>query len=134
MAIPNSYDILQAVIEATPDAIFVKDLDGRYVLVNEAFARFIGKSTVDIVGKNDFELYPEEDARNFVEADRQVLDASANPQLAARLVAVFRSQIAGGKRYDLATAGRRLANATFHTAHATDGAKALTWEIGRAHV
>ena len=73
MAIPNSFDILQAVIEATPDAIFVKDLEGRYVLVNEAFARFIGKSPAEIVGKNDFELYPEADARAFVEADRQVL-------------------------------------------------------------
>ena len=79
MAIPNSFDILQAVIEATPDAIFVKDLEGRYVLVNEAFARFIGKSQADIVGKNDFELYPEADARAFVEADRQVL-ASGKPQ------------------------------------------------------
>jgi len=37
MAIANSSDILQAVIEATPDAIFVKDLAGRYVLVNDAF-------------------------------------------------------------------------------------------------
>src|SRR5215212_7187866 len=73
MAIPNSYDILQAVIEATPDAIFVKDLDGRYVVVNEAFARFIGKSPAYIIGRNDFELYPEPDARAFVEADRQVL-------------------------------------------------------------
>jgi PAS domain S-box-containing protein len=73
MAIPNSFDILQAVIEATPDAIFVKDLEGRYVLVNEAFARFIGKSQADIVGRNDFELYPEADARAFVEADRQVV-------------------------------------------------------------
>src|SRR3989449_11175707 len=73
MAIPNSSDILQAVIEATPDAIFIKDLDGRYVLVNEAAARFIGKSPAEIVGKNDFELYPEADARAFVEADRQVL-------------------------------------------------------------
>jgi PAS domain S-box-containing protein len=79
MAIPNSYDILQAVIEATPDAIFVKDLDGRYILVNEAAARFIGKSPADIIGRNDFELYPEEDARRFVEADRQVL-ASGKPQ------------------------------------------------------
>jgi PAS domain S-box-containing protein len=79
MAIPNSFDILQAVIEATPDAIFVKDLEGRYVLVNEAFARFIGKSQTDIVGKNDFELYPESDARDFVAADRQVL-ASGKPQ------------------------------------------------------
>jgi len=73
MAIPNSYDILQAVIEATPDEIFVKDLDGRYVLVNESFARFIGKTSADIVGRNDFELYPEKDARSFVDADRQVL-------------------------------------------------------------
>ena len=73
MAIPNSFDILQAVIEATPDAIFVKDLEGRYVLVNEAFARFIGKSQTDIVGKNDFELYPEADAQAFVDADRRVI-------------------------------------------------------------
>jgi two-component system, cell cycle sensor histidine kinase and response regulator CckA len=80
MAIPNSYDILQAVIEATPDEIFVKDLEGRYILVNEAFARFIGKSPADIVGRNDFELYPEKDARGFVEADRQVL-ASGKPQV-----------------------------------------------------
>src|SRR4051794_26507798 len=79
MAIPNSFDILQAVIEATPDAIFVKDLDGRYVLVNEAFARFIGKPQSDIVGRNDFELYPEADARAFVEADRQVL-ATGRPR------------------------------------------------------
>ncbi len=79
MAIPNSFDILQAVIEATPDSIFVKDLEGRYVLVNEAFARFIGKSQADIVGRNDFELYPEADARAFVEADRQVL-ATGKPQ------------------------------------------------------
>ncbi len=73
MAIPNSFDILQAVIEATPDAIFVKDLEGRYVLVNEAFSRFIGKAAADIIGKNDYELYLEADARAFVEADRQVL-------------------------------------------------------------
>ena len=79
MAIPNSFDILQAVIEATPDAIFVKDLEGCYVLVNEAFARFIGKSQADIVGRNDFELYPEADAREFIAADQRVL-ASGKPQ------------------------------------------------------
>src|SRR5439155_15409694 len=79
MAIPYSYDILQAVIEATPDAIFVKDLDGCYVLVNEAFTRFIGKSTAEIVGKRDLELYSEETARRFLEADRQVL-ATGEPQ------------------------------------------------------
>jgi hypothetical protein len=78
MALPNSYQILQAVIDATPDAIFVKDLEGRYVLVNEAAARFLGKSPDEIVGKNDLELYPEEDARQFIEDDRKVL-ASGQP-------------------------------------------------------
>ena len=70
MAIPNSFDILQAVIEATPDAIFVKDLEGRYVLVNAAFSRFTGKAAADIIGKNDYELYLEADARAFVDALR----------------------------------------------------------------
>src|SRR3989442_356213 len=79
MALPNSYQILQAVIEATPDAIFAKDLDGRYVLVNEAAARFLGKSPADIIGKHDLELYPEETARRFIEDDRQVL-ATGEPQ------------------------------------------------------
>jgi len=73
MALPNSDQILQAVIEATPDAIFVKDLDGRYVLVNAAAARFLGKSPEDILGKHDLELYSEETARRFIEDDRKVL-------------------------------------------------------------
>lgn len=65
----------------------------------------------------------------LVDADKHLLDDSADPLLAARLVKVFQSQIAGGKRYDLAVAGRRLANATFHTSHATDAVSAITWAM-----
>lgn len=65
----------------------------------------------------------------LVDADKAVLDDSARPKLAAKLIGAFESQIAGGKRYDLAIAGRRLANATFHTSHATDGSAALTWAM-----
>jgi LmbE family N-acetylglucosaminyl deacetylase len=54
------------------------------------------------------------------------MDASANPELAAKLVGVFESQIAGGKRYDLAAMGRRLANATFFNSHATDQTNAIS--------
>ena len=79
MAIPNSFEILQAVIDATPDAIFVKDLDGRYLLVNAAMARFLGKPPDAIVGRNDYELYPAVTARRFIEDDRQVI-ASGRPQ------------------------------------------------------
>lgn len=62
-------------------------------------------------------------------ADKVALDDSAEPQLAAELLAVFASQIAGGKRYDLAVAGRRLANATFLDPHTPDGYAALTWAM-----
>jgi len=65
----------------------------------------------------------------LVDADKVLLDDSARPALAAKLIGAFQSQIAGGKRYDLAIAGRRLANATFHTSHATDGAAAVTWAM-----
>ena len=79
MAVPHSFDILRAVIAATPDAIFVKDLDGRYVVVNAAAARFIGRAPADILGRLDSELYPEATARQFRDDDRAVL-AAGGPQ------------------------------------------------------
>jgi LmbE family N-acetylglucosaminyl deacetylase len=63
------------------------------------------------------------------DADKVALDAGRNPELALRLLAVFDSQISGGKRYDLAAMGRRAANATFHTSHATDSVAGITWAI-----
>ncbi|MBU3665334.1 MAG: PIG-L family deacetylase [Chthoniobacterales bacterium] len=49
--------------------------------------------------------------------------------LQAALNGVFDSQISGGKRYDLAVMGRRLAHATFHESHATDKETGVTYAI-----
>ncbi|MGH7988900.1 MAG: PIG-L deacetylase family protein [Limisphaerales bacterium] len=54
------------------------------------------------------------------DADKVLMDVSGRVNLSAALNGVFDSQIAGGKRYDLATAGRRAANATFFESHQTD--------------
>ena len=54
------------------------------------------------------------------DADKVLMDVSGRDNLAAVLNGVFDSQIAGGKRYDTATFGRRAANATFFESHATD--------------
>lgn len=54
------------------------------------------------------------------DADKVLMDVSTHGNLAAAINGVFDSQIAGGKRYDLAAAGRRHANATFFETHATD--------------
>jgi len=59
------------------------------------------------------------------DADKVLMDVSDHDNLAAALNGVFDSQIAGGKRYDLATLGRRAANATFFESHATDRSNQL---------
>lgn len=61
--------------------------------------------------------------------NRLALDVSPHPNLAAALLGVYDSQIAGGKRYDAATLGRRVANATFSESHAVDGPPEVTFAI-----
>jgi LmbE family N-acetylglucosaminyl deacetylase len=61
--------------------------------------------------------------------DKVVFDVSAHENLAMSLVGLFDSQIAGGKRYDLATLGRRRANATYWESHATDVASSVIFGI-----
>lgn len=58
-----------------------------------------------------------------------LMDVSGRDNLAAALNGVFDSQIAGGKRYDLAILGRRAANATFLDSHATDAATQLVFGL-----
>lgn len=58
-----------------------------------------------------------------------VLDVSAYAELSRHLAGAFPSQIAGGKRYDLAIEGRRRANATFHDSHAADTASHADYAI-----
>jgi LmbE family N-acetylglucosaminyl deacetylase len=58
-----------------------------------------------------------------------VLDVSGRQNLAAALVGVFDSQVAGGKRYDLASLGRRRANATYLESHSTDVMESATYAI-----
>jgi hypothetical protein len=55
------------------------------------------------------------------------LDAGRRPELALELVQVFDSQVTGGKRYDLASQGRRTANATYSTPRAADQLAGITW-------
>ena len=61
--------------------------------------------------------------------EKVYMDCGAHPNLMRCLSAVFDSQIAGGKRYDLASEGRRLANATFSASHACDTYSALNYAM-----
>ena len=59
--------------------------------------------------------------------DKVVMPVDRHENLHAALMGVFDSQIAGGKRYDLATAGRRRAHATYFESHGTDEHTSLIW-------
>ena len=57
------------------------------------------------------------------------LDVSGRDNLAATLTGLFDSQISGGKRYDLASIGRRRANATYFASHGVDTADQLIFAM-----
>jgi LmbE family N-acetylglucosaminyl deacetylase len=65
----------------------------------------------------------------MTDEDKIAFDISAHPNLQASLVGVFDSQICGGKRYDLATIGRRRANATYYASHSTDTATGMIFAM-----
>lgn len=77
-------------------------------------------------------LYGCEDWRSLDwlnDEDKVVFNVQDRENLAMSLIGVFDSQISGGKRYDLATWGRRRANATYLASHSVDAASAAIYGI-----
>lgn len=70
----RSHSTLQAVVEGTPDAVWVKDVDGRYVLANTAFTRMVGMGAAAIVGKREAEILPREVAMKAGRSDQRALE------------------------------------------------------------
>ncbi len=71
----QSHNLLQAIIEGTSEAIFVKDLKLRYVMINAAGAGLVGRSVQEVIGKNDYDFFSEETARQMAEEDRRVIES-----------------------------------------------------------
>ncbi|MEG5160413.1 PAS domain S-box protein [Microcoleus sp. AT3-A2] len=74
-ALQKNYNLLMAVINSTPAALFVKDIQGSYLMLNAAGASIIGKSVDDIIGRDDSELFPPEIAGNIRKTDRPIMAA-----------------------------------------------------------
>ena len=65
----------------------------------------------------------------LMDDDKIMFDVSLHPNIACSLLGVFDSQISGGKRYNNATIGRRVANATFDETHKTDKATDIIYAM-----
>ena len=66
-------NLLRAVVEGTSDAIYVKDLEGRYLMVNSTAAGLLGKRVDEIIGEADTDLFPPHTARAMRETDHSTL-------------------------------------------------------------
>ena len=69
----KNYNLLLTVINSTPTALFVKDIQGCYMMLNAAGASIIGKSFEEIIGRDDTELFPPEIAGNITKTDRPIM-------------------------------------------------------------
>src|SRR5207247_2274265 len=69
----EAHRLLRAVFDGTTDGVFVKDLVGRYVMINEAGARLIGQPVEDIVDHDDTTLFDADSAARIAAQDREVI-------------------------------------------------------------
>ena len=65
---------LRALADNSPLIIFMKDLAGRYVVVNREFIRHHSHPETDIVGKTTFDLFPSDEAAEYAKHDHEVIE------------------------------------------------------------
>lgn len=73
----NDKRLIDDVLDHSVSVIFIKDLQGRYMHVNQAFADERGKKADDIVGLTDYDLHAGEVAETLRENDRKAVEANA---------------------------------------------------------
>ncbi|MFW5747143.1 MAG: PAS domain S-box protein, partial [Nanoarchaeota archaeon] len=68
----DSNAFLEQVLDSISDPVFIKDQQHRWIMCNEAFASFVGKERGELIGKTDYDFFPEEEADVFWERDDAV--------------------------------------------------------------
>ncbi len=89
--------LLAAIADSSEDAIFAKDLDGRFILFNRATGRIIGKPAEEALGRDAHGIFPAEQAQMMSDTERRVIAENRAITEEERL------STADGERYFLAT-------------------------------
>lgn len=69
----RTFGLLSAIADASDDAIFAKDLQGRYLVFNTAASRFVGKPAESVLGCDDRALFPADQAEMLMAVGRRVI-------------------------------------------------------------
>ncbi|MBS7623186.1 PAS domain S-box protein [Candidatus Bathyarchaeota archaeon] len=70
----SSRRFLEATMESTPDPIYIKDREFKYLFANEAYCKLLGKSREEIIGQTVYAFYPREEADILTQQDREVIE------------------------------------------------------------
>ena len=92
--------LLRTLIDNVPDAIYAKDTESRYILVNQATAAGVDATPAEMLGRTVFDYYPPEQAQRFFDDDREVM-RSGRALIGREEPALDRST--GGQRWLLTT-------------------------------
>jgi PAS domain S-box-containing protein len=71
----KNLSLLQGITEGTTDSVFVKDLQGKYLMINSAGARLLGHRVDEVLGRDDTELFDPDNGREIMAADRRVVQS-----------------------------------------------------------
>ncbi len=72
-ALRRSEQLFRSVVEGTTDAVFVKDLQGRYLMANEACLAILNRPLDQILGYDDTHLFPSSSAQLIIERDQAIM-------------------------------------------------------------
>jgi LmbE family N-acetylglucosaminyl deacetylase len=125
-------DIATILLVARPETVYTHNLADKHdthVAVALRTIAAIRTLREDLRPKHLYGVEVWRDLDWMTDSDKVAFDLSAHENLQAALVGIFDSQICGGKRYDLATLGRRRAQATYHASHGTDVATSLSYAM-----
>jgi PAS domain S-box-containing protein len=72
---------LQSILDNTPLIIFIKDLEGKYLLANQSYRSAFDFTKEQIIGKTDFDLVEERDAKRYKEIDQYIIKEKKNVEI-----------------------------------------------------
>ena len=74
-ALHRSREVMQALADNLPEFASMKDIDGRFLFVNQRFEEWVGLGRDEVIGKTVHDIYPVVQADEFARLDRQVIDS-----------------------------------------------------------
>ena len=78
MELKKNHNLLHAIIEGTNDVSFVKDLQGKYLMMNTVGANYLGMSVEGVIGKDDMDLFPHDVANLVITKNNEVFTSKSS--------------------------------------------------------